>query len=416
MAESDADALRARLQELLPTITEVESTLQRQQTEYAAVLEASTAAESARDSLTSALESPLCVAQASVNQALCEVAELKREPIDELRSIAVPPRMVVRALSIVHGVLFGRGKASPLAWRDLKQMLRGDDFLPRVRGFRVQGSHLLDDGVLEKLRAEIAGESPSANARRAKVCANRASSNGRGSPSPPRGGRDRHVSAETSSQDEGPITEASVARASQAAGVLFKWAGAQLNIAPLVKDLEAPSKSECNSHLGMQVSIAEAARLRIVAAATLCNLQVSLEKAALASPVAMLDAIHSVQAGPEAVASLEAQLRGAEAMLAELDKRRSAMDSEMGTAQKRLKELRQENSELEVKLEEIQAAPAGPPFCDCGQEMVMREVGNLVDPNWGRSFWKCPVRNGCGKKIWEDSIARATILDARVGG
>ncbi|CAE8614293.1 unnamed protein product [Polarella glacialis] len=72
---------------------------------------------------------------------------------------------------------------------------------------------------------------------------------------------------------------------------------------------------------------------------------------------------------------------------------------------------------LELQLEEASVVRGGPPLCDCGDEMVHREVCNMADPNWGRHFWKCPRRPVCcERREWDDSVPATDISCARIGG
>lgn len=325
------------------------------------------------------------MAQAAVNSAQRQVAELHREPINEVRALSTPPPAVARALAVVHGVLFGReARAAPPRWPALQKMLRGDDFLPRVRGFRVKGSALADAAVVARLRRELSGE----------------------------GGA------------EGALTEAAVQRASQAVAALFGWARVQLALAELQAKMQGAEEEAAKAGappsglgLGGHLDAAEAARARLAAVALNCQLQKAVERNGLGTRVAMVEAIHSADTGPREVEALERQLQGAEALLEELQEQRDAMTREVDSAKRRLKESSHEVAELEVQLLDASVVRAGPPLCDCGEEMVHREVANLADPNWGRKYWKCPRRQGgCDRREWDDSAPVTDLTEAKLGG
>eukprot|EP00929_Paragymnodinium_shiwhaense_P025440 TRINITY_DN15389_c0_g2_i1.p1 TRINITY_DN15389_c0_g2~~TRINITY_DN15389_c0_g2_i1.p1 ORF type:complete len:219 (-),score=76.66 TRINITY_DN15389_c0_g2_i1:2-658(-) len=159
-AGGDADALKAKLQELLEETQKAERLLRDQEKEHDALMAATAAAEEARESLNSALLTPLCQAQASVSKMMKEVSTLDRAPIDEVRQLQTPPKAVVRSMAMVHGILFGReAKAAAPEWKELQKMMRREDFLGRVRGFRIQGSALVNAAVASRLRTDIEGKS-----------------------------------------------------------------------------------------------------------------------------------------------------------------------------------------------------------------------------------------------------------------
>lgn len=441
MAGEDAAALRARLEELLPLIMTQEKALERHEKEHEALLDAIAATEATRDSLSEALQTPACVAQAAANQALEEVSKLDRKPIDEVRALAAPPKPVVRTLALVQGILFGRdgNSASPAAaatsraaaaaptsptrgssasrssrvspppravaerasgltspsrnsasrggapgdsavlWRELQKMLRQDNFLARLRGFRVDSSRLMDEALCAGLVASfIEGGKPG----------------------------------------EEPLTEEVVVRASQAVAVLFKWAQAQLELAPLTR--ERMAIKECqgqNTTLARHLDAAEQARARLAIAAMQGSFQAAMQRSALCSPVSLVDAIHSSDNGTAAVRALQEQLRSAEALAAHLQEQHSAKAQEVESARHELGAVKTETVQLELEIEAASNVKSGAPFCECSEEMVYRECCNLADLNWGRKFWKCPrMRGGCGKRVWDDSAPVTDISAARVGG
>lgn len=388
MGES-AEELRARLQTLLPAILAAEKDVERQRREHDALLDATVAAEAARESINAALQAPLCIAQAALNAALGEVADLDRKSLDEVKNLALPPKAVVRTLAIVHGILHGREpRSGPPEWRELKGMLARADFLPRVRGFRVQDSKLMDEAVCSRLRKDFEGSAAGTGVR--------GSSHG---------------------QADGPLTEAVVRRASKAVASFFAWANAQLDLAPVMRQSQASKASGAVAELSGQLEAAEHARARLAAAALTCNLKAAMDRADLSSPVAMIDAIHSADSGPQAIAALQTQLRGAEEFLTQLLERQDAQSLELAASREQLVTTQQESAELELLLEAASFVRGGPPLCDCGEEMVYREVCNLMDPNWGRKFWKCPRRQGgCEKREWDESAGKTQITNARVGG
>mmetsp|Transcript_166442 Transcript_166442/g.534710 ORF Transcript_166442/g.534710 Transcript_166442/m.534710 type:complete len:274 (-) Transcript_166442:145-966(-) len=216
---------------------------------------------------------------------------------------------------------------------------------------------------------------------------------------------------EGASGDAGPLTDAAVRRASQAVAVLFAWARTQLEVAPFIGKLEAAAAPA--PALEGHLLAAEAARARLAALSLNKRLQEVLQRSNLSSRVAMVGAIHSSESGAAGIDGLQ----GVEALLAELQVRKSELGVEMTATKGKLQEASQEVVQLEVKLEDAKMVYSGPPFCECGDEMVYREVCNLADPNWGRKFWKCPRRlGGCTKRIWDDSAAVTSIENARVGG
>ncbi|CAE8685114.1 unnamed protein product [Polarella glacialis] len=104
-------------------------------------------------------------------------------------------------------------------------------------------------------------------------------------------------------------------------------------------------------------------------------------------------------------------------MLQQLQERCAAKQREVGVSRERLRDLRSETASLELQLEEASVVRGGPPLCDCGDEMVHREVCNMADPNWGRHFWKCPRRPVCcERREWDDSVPATDISCARIGG
>eukprot|EP00929_Paragymnodinium_shiwhaense_P025441 TRINITY_DN15389_c0_g2_i4.p1 TRINITY_DN15389_c0_g2~~TRINITY_DN15389_c0_g2_i4.p1 ORF type:complete len:450 (-),score=151.16 TRINITY_DN15389_c0_g2_i4:109-1458(-) len=436
-AGGDADALKAKLQELLEETQKAERLLRDQEKEHDALMAATAAAEEARESLNSALLTPLCQAQASVSKMMKEVSTLDRAPIDEVRQLQTPPKAVVRSMAMVHGILFGReAKAAAPEWKELQKMMRREDFLGRVRGFRIQGSALVNAAVASRLRTDIEGTSSQGQKTMGQALATRkaGASNGGGSPEPTSSQKQLQLSQPSLTQALNarrggnaaakggagkavePLTEDVVRRASVAVAVLFQWAVAQLDLARYAEELEAKSSTKSAQSLSSHLSIAEAARAKMAAAAMLCNMKASLEKATLASPVALVESIHSSEDGPAAVESMMRQLQGAESFLAELKSRQVAMTAQMDTAKTRLKAVETEQATLEETLAELKQAPAAAPYCDCGEEMVKRECTNLADMNWGRTFWKCPKRmRGCEKRIWEDGPGR-DIREARLGG
>lgn len=229
----------------------------------------------------------------------------------------------------------------------------------------------------------------------------------------------RDIAGKDAAGDGGPLTDAIVRRASQAVAVLFAWAQAQLDLAGLAKQVDVSDRAPAAAaSLGEHLEAAEAQRARLAAAAALNGrLREAVERSGLSSRFAMVEAIHSADAGPQSVGTLQEQLVGVEKLLKELEERKAVVAEDLDVAKHRLKDAQTEVAELEVELEDAKVVHSGPPLCDCGDEMVHREVANLADPNWGRKFWKCPRRQGgCGKREWDDTAPVTDILEARIGG
>eukprot|EP00931_Biecheleriopsis_adriatica_P104311 TRINITY_DN78996_c0_g1_i1.p1 TRINITY_DN78996_c0_g1~~TRINITY_DN78996_c0_g1_i1.p1 ORF type:complete len:408 (-),score=131.02 TRINITY_DN78996_c0_g1_i1:88-1290(-) len=386
MAEAapDADALRKRLQDLLPAIQEAEKALDARRKQHEQLLEASSAAAAARDALAEAVQAPVCVAQAAANRALAEVAALEPAAVNEVRALAAPPKAVQRTLELIHAMVFGDGKSVPKVppgWADLQKMLRRSDFLARIKGFRTKGSILENQAAVAQLSATYLGGAAGSGAAGAKKLASGA----------------------------GPLTEEAVRRASQAVALLYLWAKAQLSLAPLLQEAEkakaAAAAGETGASLSQQLSAAEAARARLEALAAASDLKDAMGRNSLASPVALLEAVHSADAGPQAVGTLQAQLQGAEALLSELQSRRAAKEEEVAVAKVKLETTQAESVSLEAEIEAVAAAAqaAGPPFCACELEMVRRECTDLVSPHYGDWCWRCPKGSaGCGQRIWDE--------------
>lgn len=142
----NADALRLRLQQLLPAIQEAEKALDAQQRRYKELEDATSAAESTRDALAEALQAPVCVAQAAANHALRDVAALEPAAVNEVRSLSSPPRVVVRTLELIHILLFGSVLPKvPPPWTELQKMLRRSDFFGTSEGIPRQRIDLGDE-------------------------------------------------------------------------------------------------------------------------------------------------------------------------------------------------------------------------------------------------------------------------------
>lgn len=211
-----------------------------------------------------------------------------------------------------------------------------------------------------------------------------------------------------------PLTEDIVKNASQPVALLFVWAQAQLNLAPLLhKASEAQALNEGDISFTGQLSTAEAARERLTALAAVVDLQESMHRhASLSSPVVLVDAVYSADCSLDAVQGLEAQLRGAEAFLSELMEHRSAKEAAIAVAKTHLADTQAEGATLEMQIEAVAAIAqaAGPPFCSCEFEMVRRECTDLVSSHYGEMCWRCPKGSaGCGERIWDEVRTRGEV-------
>jgi len=298
--------------------------------------------------------------------------------------LTAPAQQVVRALRIVQGVLVAGERTTAMpktssTWPNLQKMLRSDDFLMRVRGFRVQNSGLMEEAIVARLRAEIEGK----QAGNIRV----------------------------------PLNDAAVRRTSQAVAQLFTWACAQLNLAPLVRQAEASKASGATAVVDKQLAAAEGARARLATARLLADVRASAALDALLAPMDMIEAIHSTEQGPLAVAALQERLKSAEVALCELRQRCVAKDEELGGIRQHLDGIKLESCALEKKLDDAKKVHAGPPICDCSLEMVSRQIGDMGSMDYGRTYWRCPdLRFGCGRRQFDDTVPVNREVPRRFSG
>eukprot|EP00930_Biecheleria_cincta_P087763 TRINITY_DN76998_c0_g1_i1.p1 TRINITY_DN76998_c0_g1~~TRINITY_DN76998_c0_g1_i1.p1 ORF type:complete len:235 (-),score=57.77 TRINITY_DN76998_c0_g1_i1:102-722(-) len=138
------------------------------------------------------------------------------------------------------------------------------------------------------------------------------------------------------------------------------------------------------------------------------------------------------QDGAEAKRDLNVALSCMAMLKGRLGELRQQKSTAVQALEAKVEQLKEQNFSWESKLQEAEAArerkreadlaAQGPALCDCEppEEMIIRQVTSLNSEDFARWYWVCakPVRRRCGRKFFDDSVARNTLdlLDKLKGG
>jgi len=234
------------------------------------------------------------------------------------------------------------------------------------------------------------------------------------------------------------LTMSAVRRASMPVASILKWIVAQVRLANALPSgdmfLATSDENAC-------IAEADAASTRVESACeTLQSMQelIALHDASsgtLAPSDARRLLARAAQPGSDG-AEAKRELNIALSTMAMLKGRLGELRQQKFTAVQALEtkvdQLKEQNFSLESKLHEAEAAQErkreadllaqGPALCDCEppEEMIIRQVTALNSEDFARWYWVCakPVRRRCGRKFFDDSVARNALdlLERLKGG